>query len=98
MTRQKRFLAALLACGLAFVMLFSLFFIALETDHDCHEDDCAICAVLSICENLLRDLSCFIAAAAVVLGAERVVHAYRGCLFSARPSVTLVSLKIKLSD
>ena len=55
MTKRNRF-AALLAAVLALVLLFSVFFIAFESHHDCCGDDCAICAGLQFCGNLLRQL------------------------------------------
>ncbi|MCR5577357.1 MAG: hypothetical protein K6F56_10145 [Oscillospiraceae bacterium] len=91
-------LSAVLALLLAFVMLFSVLYIALEADHDCCGEDCVICVQLQVCESLLRNL--FAAAAlllalwsfcAVILAAAEPVSRI------ARPH-TLIALKVKLSD
>ena len=52
MTKKFRFMVRLLAVVLAVVMLSSAVYIAVEADHDCSGDDCAICRQISICENL----------------------------------------------
>ena len=56
MTKKFRFMVRLLAVVLAVVMLSSAVYIAVEADHDCSGDDCAICRQISICENLLKSL------------------------------------------
>ena len=48
--------AAMLALLLAFVMLFSVLYIAFEADHNCCGEDCAVCAQIHACEDLLRNL------------------------------------------
>ena len=98
MTKKFRFMVRLLAVVLAVVMLSSAVYLAVEADHDCSGDDCAICRQISICENLLKSLG--LAGAAAVFAA-----AVRYALCSVIPSCaelvrtsTLVSLKVKLSD
>ena len=56
MTKKFRFMVRLLAVVLAVVMLSSAVYLAVEADHDCSGDDCAICRQISICENLLKSL------------------------------------------
>ena len=97
MNKPKQ-LAAMLALLLAFVMLFSVLFLALEADHDCCGEDCAVCAQLQLCEDLLRNL---FTAALLLLAAwcfRAVIRALArpDCRF-ARPH-TLIVLKVKLSD
>ena len=53
---KPRRLVSVLALLAAFMLLFSVLYIALEADHDCCGEDCAICAQLRACEDLLRDL------------------------------------------
>ncbi len=95
--KSKRFASAL-ALLVAFIMLFSVLFIALEADHDCCGEGCAVCAQIQVCENLLRNL---ITAAALVVAAWCLyalirVFADTNC-FSVHPH-TLIVLKVKLSD
>ena len=56
MTKKPCFMTRLLAAVLAVVMLSSAIYIAVEANHDCSGDDCAICRQISICENLLKSL------------------------------------------
>ena len=43
MTKKFRFMVRLLAVVLAVVMLSSAIYLAVEADHDCSGEDCAIC-------------------------------------------------------
>ena len=65
MTKKLCFMTRLLAAVLAVVMLSSAIYLAVEADHDCSGDDCAICRQISICENLLESLGLAGAAAAI---------------------------------
>ena len=97
MIKQKQ-LTAVLALLLAFVMLFSVLYIAFEADHDCCGEDCAVCAQLHACEELLRNLL----QAALLLSAACCFCAL--CRAAAEPRVrperphTLILLKVKLSN
>ena len=94
LNRSARWLAAVLAL----VLLFSALFIALEAHHDCQGDDCAICACISICQDLLRQLS----VAALVLGLALLLNCtVRALAFTVRTAITFstpITLKVKLSD
>ena len=65
MTKKPCFMTRLLVAVLAVVMLSSAVYLAVEADHDCSGDDCAICRQISICENLLKSLGLAGAAAAI---------------------------------
>jgi hypothetical protein len=97
MIKSKR-LASVLVLLVACIMLFSVLFIALEADHDCCGEGCAVCAQIQVCEDLLRNL---ITAAALVVAAWCLyvlirVFADTNCC-SVHPQ-TLIVLKVKLSD
>ena len=98
MTKKFRFLTGLLAAVLAVVMLSSAVYIALEADHDCSGEDCAICHQINVCENLLKNIgltgSTAATAAAILYILCRIIPS---CTEVAR-TFTLVSLKVKLSD
>ena len=66
MTKKPCFMTRLLAAVLAVVMLSSAIYIAVEADHDCSGEDCAICHQIGVCENLLKSLGLAGAAAAVI--------------------------------
>ena len=98
MTKRTRVLFALTAALLAIVMLFSVFYIAAETGHDCAGEDCRICRQIAICRDTLRLIMLAVAAAVLV---SLSGGTYRGTVFrcaSAASQFTLVSLKVKLSD
>ena len=98
MTKKSRLITGLLAAVLAAVMLSSAVYIAVEANHTCSGEDCAICHQLQVCENLLKSIG--LAGAAAVFAAA---VGYALCrVISSRAEVvrtfTLVSLKVKLSD
>lgn len=57
MTKRTRFAAACVAALLVFALLFSVFFIVAEADHDCCGEHCTICHQLQTCQRLLEQLS-----------------------------------------
>ena len=98
MTKKFRFMTRLLAAVLAVVMLSSAVYLAVEANHDCSGDDCAICRQISICENLLKTLG--LAGAAAAITAVLTYTMCRAILPCAEmiDTLTLVSLKVKLSN
>ena len=98
MTKKFRFLTGLLAAVLAVVMLSSAVYIAAEADHDCSGEDCAICRQISACENLLRSLG--LAGAAAAITAAFIYTLCKVILPCTETigTLTLVSLKVKLSN
>ena len=97
MIKSKR-LASVLVLLVACIMIFSVLFIALEADHNCCGEGCAVCAQIQVCEDLFRNL---ITAAALVVAAWCLysltrVFADADCC-SVHPH-TLIVLKVKLSD
>ena len=98
MTKKFRFMTRLLAVVLAVVMLSSAVYIAVEADHDCTGDDCAICHQIGACENLLKSLG--LAGAAAAISAAFTYTMCRAILPCTEMSgtLTLVSLKVKLSN
>ena len=98
MTKKPCFMTRLLAAVLAVVMLSSAVYLAVEADHDCSGEDCAICRQISICENLLKTLGLAGAAAAVTaVLTDTVCRAILPCT-EMIGTLTLVSLKVKLSN
>ena len=98
MTKKICFMTRLLAAVLAVVMLSSAVYIAVEADHDCSGDDCAVCRQISICENLLKSLG--LAGAAAAISAAFTYTVCRAILPRAEMNgtLTLVALKVKLSN
>ena len=98
MTKKFRLITGLLAAVLAAVMLSSAVYIAVEANHNCSGEDCAICHQIGVCENLLKSLGLAGAAAAIA-----TVLTYTMCrailpCTEMIGTLTLVSLKVKLSN
>ena len=98
MTKNLCFMTRLLAAVLAVVMLSSAVYLALEADHDCSGEDCAICHQIGIYENLLKTLG--LAGAAAAISAAFTYTVCRAILPCTEMigTLTLVSLKVKLSN
>ena len=98
MTKKFRFLTGLLVAVLAVVMLSSAVYIAVEADHDCSGEDCAICHQIDACLNSLRELS--LAGVAAVITAAFIYTLCKVILPCTETidTPTLVSLKVKLSN
>ena len=98
MTKKPCFMTRLLAAVLAVVMLSSAIYLAVEADHDCSGDDCAICHQIGVCENLLKSLGLAGAAAAVTAAfTYTMCRAILPCA-ETTDTLTLVALKVKLSN
>ena len=98
MTKKPCFMTRLLAAVLAVVMLSSAIYLAVEADHDCSGEDCAICHQIGVCENLLKSLG--LAGAAAAITAAFTYPMCRAILPCAETTdtLTLVALKVKLSN
>ncbi len=97
MNKSKR-LASVLAMLVAFIMLFSVLYIAFEADHDCCGEGCSVCAQIQVCKDLLRCLLATVAPAATAWRLCALIRAFADAdRWSAHPH-TLIALKVKLSD
>ena len=98
MTKKLCFMTRLLAAVLSVVMLSSAIYIAVEADLDSSGEDCAICHQIGICENLLKSLG--LAGAAAAISAAFTYTVCRAVLPCAEMNgtLTLVALKVKLSN
>ena len=98
MTKIFRLITGLLAAVLAAVMLSSAVYIAVEANHNCSGEDCAICHQLQVCENLLKSIG--LAGAAAAISAAFAYTVCRAILPRAEMNgtLTLVALKVKLSN
>ena len=98
MTKKLCFMTRLLAAVLAVVILSSAIYLAVEASQDCSGEDCAICHQISVCENLLKSLG--LAGAAAAISAAFTYTVCRAILPCAEMNgtLTLVALKVKLSN
>lgn len=93
-TVKQRRAAWILLVGFLLAILVSLTFCAEEVNHDCTGADCAVCAQLKLCENILH---------AGKNGSERFIrtsapHFVLAALLSLLMIKTPIRLKVKLSD
>lgn len=98
MADKKRMISFILAICVTIVMLFSVLYIAAESNHDCADGCCPVCNQISLCEHTLKTLSAAVIAAVVMFAVS-----YMGCICmpicpKQNLLVTLVTLKVKLSN
>mgnify|MGYP000188915606 CR=1 FL=1 len=96
MKSRMHFLNVAMAAMLVFVVLFFSFYIASEASHDCVGEDCPICQQISVCENVLRNISL---GAAVTIGTLMLISIlYRRHVIDNKKfqACTLISLKVEL--
>ena len=98
MTNRKRFLTLLIAFAVLFVMLYSAFYIAAESNHDCAGGNCHICHQIAICQTTLKNLSLSVCAAVFVAVFVYIFLSSISVYTDFIQNHTLVSLKVKLSN
>ena len=57
-TDLRKIAASLTVLVLLFVLLFSISYVTLESDHDCCGEECHVCECLEACGNALRLFRC----------------------------------------
>ena len=98
MGKNKRVLAMLMAVAIFAVMLTSAFFLAEEVHHDCIGDGCQICFQMNICRGILKSLSLALHAAVAALAVACILYGSIRPRGESSDHVTLVTLKVKLSN
>lgn len=98
MTKRNRIISIITALAVLFVIMYSSLYIATEINHDCAGDNCSICCQINICRNTLKTLSlaCFAATTAALLTYTLCINILLRTNVSFK--LTLVSLKVKLTD
>lgn len=98
MGKTKRILAMVMAVAIFAVMLSSALFLAEEADHDCIGDGCQICLQLTLCRGVLKSLSLVLLAAVAALTVACILWGNFRLCQGSDGHVTLVALKVKLSN
>ena len=83
------------------VLLFlfvSTYFIAYEADHECTGDDCPVCALIQMSENILRQLGSGVPAAAAASSLFILILMMQICTSESIILPTPVSKKIRLNN
>lgn len=97
MPKKLRLVAALFAALFVLSFLLCAAFMAVHTEHNCCGEGCAVCALLGLCERVLRGLFPLLAAA-VTLAAPRKGRAAAAGAPGVRDRMTPVLLRVKLTD
>lgn len=91
-------IAVLWGLFLLSVTLFSAFYIATETQHDCSGDGCVICSCTQVCERIIRQAGGNVAAEIIfdfaLSGFLSAILFYNDKFFK----MTLVAQKVRLND
>ena len=98
MGKTKRILAMVMAVALFAVMLSSALFLAEEANHDCIGDGCQICLQMNLCRGILRSLSLVLPAGLAALTVACILWGNFWPCQRSDGHVTLVALKVKLSN
>ena len=96
--KQRRRAAWILLIGFLLAVLVSLAFCAEEVNHDCTGADCAICAQLNLCENVLRTGKDSSGQFIWTLAPHFVLAALLSLCSPLLLMKTPIRLKVKLSD
>ena len=98
MRKHRKITGMLIAAILVLAMLCPFIFITVEANHDCVGKNCSICQQITACENLIQNLG-----NAGVVAAAAIATGYLLCCCitmkqETESRLTLVSLKVKLSN
>lgn len=98
MAKNKRIISVFLAFSIIFVMIFSAVYIASEASHECPGEECLICLHIDICKSVFTVLKFFVAVLLIFKAILRFIISVSEKTAFFTEAVTLVSLKVKLSD
>ncbi|MCR5452756.1 MAG: hypothetical protein K6F00_09035 [Lachnospiraceae bacterium] len=51
-----REIALFMAAAFLCVGMLAVFYVAMETGHECHGEECSVCACMEICESFIRQV------------------------------------------
>lgn len=98
MMKKNRLTAAVLALTVAVLLFCSVSFLLAEADHDCRGENCAVCIQICRCENTLQMLAGVLFTVLSVAALSIFALILSSSLEETQRAVSLVSLKVKLSD
>ena len=97
-SKSRRVLAGILGCLLLFILLFSSFYIAAESDHECDGHDCPICSIIKQCEAVIRVFKESKTASAAAILPVLLLIAITHLVPALVSSETPVSRKVQLNN
>ena len=92
---RRRFFKLLSTITILFVVLYSVFFVAIKTNHECVGEKCQTCYQIELCVKSLKTMPLVIVVVAGIAIKYILSKDEYPCLYSVESS-TLTSLKIKL--
>ena len=92
----RRTAAVILTVITVVAILFSLFVIVRENDHNCTGDNCPVCALIHFCRETLKALSATLLIALFALAVPCFVSPAKSVRRSLSFIETPISLKVKL--
>ena len=98
MTNKKRAIVIFMAVTVVFVMFFSSFFVAKNTKHNCVGEHCSICLQIENCKTALRELTFDFLTVCIEISAAILILFTAFISYKIYIHITLVSLKVKLSN
>ena len=98
MNHKRRLAALVFAARFAISVITSLFVIAYEADHACIGEDCAVCALVSVCRYTIKTLCGALIAAACAVGCIGFLRIADGFGSIHAHKRTPVSLRVKLTN
>ena len=98
MSTRLRGIMILMAMLVCFALLFSCFFTAYESGHNCCQERCAICCLVSFYQSLLKTVCTVLIVLGVVMAAFCVLWSLGEEMPVLRICPTLVVNKVKLSN
>ncbi len=93
---SKKRTAILSLLLLVSVLLFSSIYVARESTHECHGEDCPVCAVIQLCLTVTRSVGAAAPFFAASLSFFAAVLLFVAAVSEHTVSITPVSQKIKL--
>lgn len=97
-TKKRRITAAIMCIVLLLVIAFSALYIVTEVHHDCSGDSCPICHEIQVCRQVLNTVGTAALVFVTCFSAVFILLTAFYVYSSTAEAVTLISLKVKLSD
>lgn len=99
MYQKKRNFTSIFICALlVFLMIFSLFYIAREENHDCTGEDCPICTCLHQAEQTVKTIGSSTVSACFILSAFILLFLLPVQWSDYRVFPSLISQKVRLNN
>lgn len=96
--KTRRVLCILICSAIVLTVVFCAAFIGAFAVHDCHGENCVICFEIKVCVSMLRLTAALVSAALIAFILNLITHLKSGFSSEQACSVSLITLKVKLSS